>query len=321
MSLSPAELKAIGAASRWYARLRSGIATEADLAAWNDWLGADPAHRQAWQRMIDVGEQMASVPGSLAAPALRGADRSRRQVLRSVLVLVSAGSLGWLGWQSETSRNLFADFRTAVGERREFRLADGSVLLLNTDTSVNLRFDGHQRVLELLRGEIQVTTAVDPLQRPFKVLTRHAEVLALGTRFIVRSDEQGGGVAVIEKAIEVRSAGAGSTVRVDAGQSLDFDGHSLGGVRRNDASVGAWQQGSIIAINRPLAELMADLSRYRPGVLRCDPRIAQLKVSGAFPIDDTDLALAALESGFSLRITRYSRYWVDVSSPASTLLQ
>jgi transmembrane sensor len=321
VSLSPAELKAIGAASRWYARLRSGIATEADLAAWNDWLGADPAHRQAWQRMIDVGEQMASVPGSLAAPALRGADRSRRQVLRSVLVLVSAGSLGWLGWQSETSRNLFADFRTAVGERREFRLADGSVLLLNTDTSVNLRFDGHQRVLELLRGEIQVTTAVDPLQRPFKVLTRHAEVLALGTRFIVRSDEQGGGVAVIEKAIEVRSAGAGSTVRVEAGQSLDFDGHSLGGVRRNDASVGAWQQGSIIAINRPLAELLADLSRYRPGVLRCDPRIAQLKVSGAFPIDDTDLALAALESGFALRITRYSRYWVDVSSPASTLLQ
>jgi transmembrane sensor len=83
--------------------------------------------------------------------------------------------------------------------------------------------------------------------------------------------------------------------------------------------VGAWQQGSIIAINRPLSELLADLSRYRSGVLRCDPRIAQLKVSGAFPIDDTDLALAALESGFSLRIIRYSRYWVDVSAPAGAL--
>lgn len=318
MSLSPVELKAIGVAARWYARLRSDIATDSDRAAWNAWLNADPVHRQAWQRMVDVGEQMASVPGSLAAPALRGADRSRRQVLRSVLVLASAGSLGWLGWRSEISSHLFADFRTAVGERREFRLADGSALRLNTDTSVNLRFDGRQRVLDLLRGEIQVTTAVDPLQRPFKVLARHAEVLALGTRFIVRSDEQGGGVAVLEKAVEVRSAGAGSTVRVEAGQSLDFDGRSLGVVRRNDASVGAWQQGSIIAINRPLAELLVDLSRYRPGVLRCDPRIAQLKISGAFPIDDTDLALAALESGFSLRITRYSRYWVDVSSLAGT---
>lgn len=313
MSLSPSELKAIGVAAQWYARLQSGIATDADRAAWNDWLLAEDAHRQAWQRMTAVGEQMARVPGGLAAPALRGAERSRREVLRSVLVLTSAGSLGWLGWRSETSQNLFADVRTAVGERREFRLADGSSLLLNTDTSVNLRFDGRQRVLELLRGEILVTTAVDPSQRPFKVVTRHGEVLALGTRFIVQSREHTGEVAVLEKAVEVSSVGSASTVRLQAGQSIAFNTTSLGSIRRNDASAGAWQQGSIIAIDRPLAELLADLSRYRTGVLRCDPRIAHLKVSGAFPIDDTDLALAALESGFSLRISRYSRYWVNVS--------
>ncbi|MDZ4324397.1 MAG: FecR domain-containing protein [Pseudomonas sp.] len=313
MSLSPAELKAISVAAQWYARLQSGVATDTDRAAWNEWLLADPVHTQAWQRMAAVGEQMSRVPGALASPTLRGADSSRRQVLRSVVVLASAGSLGWLGWRSETSQNLFADFRTAVGERREFRLADGSSLLLNTDTSINLRFDGHQRVLELLWGEMLVTTAVDPSQRPFKVVTRHGEVLALGTRFIVRSGHQDGEVAVLEKAVEVTSSGVGPKVRLEAGQSLSFNPASLGTVRRNDASTGAWQQGSIIAINRPLAELLADLSRYRTGVLRCDPRIAHLKVSGAFPIDNTDLALAALESGFSLRISRFSRYWVNVS--------
>jgi transmembrane sensor len=187
-------------------------------------------------------------------------------------------------------------------------------LLLNTDTSVNLRFDGRQRVLELLSGEILVTTAVDPLQRPFKVLTRHGEVLALGTRFIVRSQELGGEVSVLEKAVQVSPALGGAMIRVEAGQSVAFNGRSAGALRRNDASVGAWQQGSIIAIDRPLSELLADISRYRSGVLRCDPRIAQLKVSGAFPIDNTDRALAALESGLSLRVTQYSRYWVNVSS-------
>lgn len=316
MSLSPAELQAISAAARWYARLHSGIATDADRAAWNDWLRADPAHQQAWQHMTAVGEQMASVPGALAAPALRGVERSRRQVLRSVVLLASVGSLGWLSWRSEPSQNLMADFRTAVGERREFRLADGSSLLLNTDTSVNLRFDGRQRTLELLQGEILVSTVSDPARRPFKVLTRHGQVLALGTRFIVRSQDRAGEVAVLEKAVEVSSAGGGSTVRLEAGQSLDFNARSVGAIRRNDASVGAWQQGSIIALNRPLAELLADISRYRHGVLRCDPRIAQLKISGAFPIDNTDLALAALESGLSLRINRYSRYWVNVAPPA-----
>jgi len=313
MSLSAAELAAIGVAARWYARLQSGVATDRDRREWHAWLNADPAHRQAWQRMTAVGEQMASVPGALASPALRGADRSRRQVLRSVVMLASAGSLGCLGWRSETTQNLFADLRTAVGERREFRLADGSSLLLNTDTSVNLRFDGRQRVLELLWGEILVSTAVDLSQRPFKVVTAHGEVLALGTRFIVQSQNQGAEVAVLEKAVEVSAHGADRKVRLEAGQRLNFNARELGPVGRTDASTGAWQQGSIIAIDRPLAELLADLSRYRTGVLRCDPRIADLKVSGAFPIDNTDRALAALESGFSLRVSRYSRYWVTVS--------
>jgi transmembrane sensor len=313
MSLSAAELAAIGVAARWYARLQSGVATDGDRRECHAWLNADPAHRQAWQRITAVGEQMASVPGALASPALRGADRSRRQVLRSVVMLASAGSLGWLGWRSETTQNLFADLRTAVGERREFRLADGSSLLLNTDTSVNLRFDGRQRVLELLRGEMLVTTAVDRSQRPFKVITAHGEVLALGTRFIVQSQNQGAEVAVLEKAVEVSAHGAGRKVRLEAGQRLNFNARELGPVGRTDASTGAWQQGSIIAIDRPLGELLADLSRYRTGVLRCDPRITDLKVSGAFPIENTDRALAALESGFSLRVSRYSRYWVTVS--------
>lgn len=321
MSLSPAELKAISMAARWYARLQSGIATDADRSAWNDWLVADPVHRQAWQRMANVGEQMASVPAAVAAPALRGAERSRRQLLRSVLVLVPATSLGWLAWRSDTSRQLIADYRTAVGERREFHLADGTSLLLNTDTSVNLKYDGQQRVLELLRGEILVTTGSDPLQRPFRVHTRHGVVRALGTRFIVRSQALGGDVAVLEKAVEVRAPGGGLAVRVEAGQSIAFTDRSVGPLRRIDASVGAWQQGSIIALDRPLVELLADLSRYRTGVLRCDPRIAQLKVSGAFPIDDTDMALAALESGFALRVTHYSRFWVNVSPPAGPLPQ
>ena len=319
MSLSPAELQAISVAARWYARRHSGIATDADRRAWNDWLVADPVHRQAWQRMAAVGEQLTSVPGALAAPALRGAERSRRQVLRSVVVLVPATSLGWQGWRSDTAQQQFADYRTAVGERRAFRLADGSSLLLNTDTSVNLKYDGQQRVLELLRGEILVTTAVDPAQRPFTVRTRHGQVRALGTRFIVRAQALGGEVAVLEKAVEVRAASGALAVRVEAGQSIAFSDRSVGALRRNDASVGAWQQGSIIALDRPLAELLADLSRYRTGVLRCDPRIAQLKVSGAFPIDDTDRALAALESGFALRVTRFSRFWVNVSPPDSPL--
>ncbi|WP_214509063.1 FecR domain-containing protein [Pseudomonas brassicacearum] len=314
MNLPPEELNAIRVAAQWYARLHSGISTDADRADWRAWLAADPLHSQAWQRMAAVAEQMASVPGALAAPTLSDTHhRSRRQVLRSALLLTSAGGLGWLGWRSQASQQLFCDYRTAVGERREFQLADGSTVLLNTDTSINVRFDGQQRLVELLRGEVLVTTAVDPLRRPFKVVTGTVEVLALGTRFIVRAQARGGEVAVLEKAVEVSLPAMGSRRRVEAGQRLDFNERSLGTLRGNDVSVGAWQKGSIIAIDRPLAALLEELSRYRPGVLRWDPAIGDLTVSGVFPVDNTDLALAALESGFSLRVTRYSRFWVQVA--------
>jgi transmembrane sensor len=310
--LSDSELQAISAAARWYARLRSGSASQQEQQEWQHWLAADLLHRQAWERMQMVGEQMAGVPGRLAGPALRRAGQSRRQVLRGVLLLTSASALGWLGWRSDTAQNLMADYRTRVGERREVRLADGSSLLLNTDTSVNLRFDGQQRVLELLWGEVLVGAAPDSLQRPLRIDTRHGRVQTLAGRFLVRSEALRGQVAVLEQAVQLSLSDGSLPRRLEAGQGLDFDARSVGAVRRNDASVGAWRQGSIIAIDRPLGELLADLSRYRPGLLHCDPQIAGLKVSGAFPIDNTDRALAALESGFGLKVSRYTPYWVRV---------
>lgn len=313
LQLSVGERQAISGAARWYAQLRSGSASEQEQVAWREWLAADPLHRQAWERMQQLGEQMSALPGGLAGSTLRGTGRSRRELMRNLVVLASAGSLGWLGWRSDSAQQLLADYRTQIGERRQVRLADGSSLLLNTNTSINVQFDGQQRKVQLLWGELLVSTAADPLQRPFRVFTRHAEVLALGTRFVLRSDEREEQVAVLEHAVQVSLGNGMAPRRVEAGQQLAFSAGAFAALRPNDAAVGAWGQGSIIAVDRPLGELLADLSRYRRGVLQCDPQIAGLKISGAFPIDDTDRALAALESGFSLQIKRYTRYWVRVS--------
>lgn len=312
-SLPADQVQAIRAAASWYACLSSGIASDVDRAGWQRWVDADPLHAQAWQRVESINAQLAGVPACLAAPVLRGAQSSRRQILRSVVLLASAGSLGWLGWRSESGQAWMADYRTAIGERRQVQLADGSVLWLNTNTAVNIRFDAGQRQIELRHGEIMVTTHPDPLQRPFSVATGQGQILALGTRFSVQAFSDRSDVAVLEKAVHITPRDNRSGLRLEAGQRVTFDALGWGAIRHNDASVGDWREGSMIAVDQPLGELLTQLSRYRPGILQCDPAIADLKISGAFPLDNTELALAALESGFSLKVRHFTRYWVRIS--------
>lgn len=310
--LSNAERDAIRAAAQWYARLASGVEDERARQDWQRWHNADPLHQQAWQRMEAVRQQMARVPGQLAAGSLQGATRSRRQVLRGFVLLAGAGGLATLGWRSELGHSLTADLRTGVGERKRIRLADGGALMLDTASAVDIRYDGQQRLLVLRAGALWVETAADAQQRPFLVETAHGRVRALGTRFTVATQADSSSVAVLEKAVEVTSRHAPAVVRLEAGQQMSFNETGLGTPTASDASVADWIQGSLVAVDRPLGELIDELARYRNGWLRCDPRIAGLKVSGAFPLDDTDLALAALESGFPVTVVRRTRYWVTL---------
>nr|WP_256659581.1 FecR domain-containing protein [Pseudomonas sp. H9] len=314
MSLSPtpAQREAIRTAARWYAQLSSGTASNDDQAQWQRWYDSDPLHQQAWQRMQAVSNTLGHLPRQLASSTLLGAGRSRRQVLYSLAVLLGGGTLATLGWRSEVRQVWTATHRTAVGERRNLTLADGSQLMLDTDSAVDVYFDAQQRLLVLRRGQLAISTAADPAARPFMVDTRFGRALALGTRFIVSVDDDSSEVAVLEKAVQV-SAGAAQPVRLEAGQRVAVGATGIGPVHSNDASVGAWQDGSLIAINQRLDTLLAQLSRYRPGFLHCDPAVAALKISGAFPITDTDLALTALQSAFPLNVHRRSRYWVTVA--------
>ncbi|KTC22316.1 iron dicitrate transport regulator FecR [Pseudomonas putida] len=310
-SPSAAQREAVREAARWYAQLSSGTVSAEDQASWQRWHDSDPLHRQAWQRMQAVSHSFAGLPGRIAASTLLGSGNSRRQVLYGLAMLLGGGVLGTLGWRSDTRRQWYADYRSGVGERRTVRLADGSQMLLDTDSAVDVDFDMQQRRVLLHRGQVLITTARDDAARPFRVDTRHGSVLALGTRFTVSVDDHGSEVAVLEKAVEV-SVQPIERLRLHAGQRVAFGPAGIGSLRSNDAAVAAWEQGSVIAVDTPLQTLLAQLARYRPGVLNCDPAVAQMKISGAFPITDTELALTALQSAFPLTVQRRTRYWVTV---------
>lgn len=310
---TPAQKQAIREAAKWYAQLASGSASADDQARWQGWYQSSELNRHAWQCMQGVTQPISELPAQLASATLQGALASRRQVLYGLAVLLGGGVLGTVTWRSDLRQQWAADYRSGVGERRAIALADGSQLLLDTDSAVDVQFDNQQRLLVLRRGQVMATTAADPARRPFMIDTPHGRVVALGTRFSVRTDGTGSEAVVLEKAVQLR-VGALPPVKLQAGERARFTASAIEPVRANDASVAAWQHGSLIALHQPLGELVAELARYRPGILRCAPEVAALRVSGAFPVDDTDLALAALQASFPVQVVRRSRYWVTISA-------
>lgn len=305
-------------AARWYVRLSEHSQDAALDQALHDWLNAHPSHKVAWARMQKLQGYLGTAPAELAMPTLALVAR-RRTALR-LLGLVGAGAaVGTLSYRVAPWQSWSAQHRTAVGETRQVPLADGSMLILNTDTAVDVVYDAGQRRLILRRGEIlvQTTATLSPAekgQRPFSVTTPQGRVVALGTRFTVAVGEHHTQVAVYEHAVDIYplNRDGNAAVRLNTGQAARFDTDTSELQGAADPNRTAWTRGSLIAIDQPLGEFIATLSGYRRGRLVCDPAIAALRVSGAFRLADTDAVLENLTASLPVKIVYFTRFWVRV---------
>ncbi|ALM85788.1 FecR domain-containing protein [Bordetella sp. N] len=304
-------------AAEWVMRLRFDTPQSHDREAFAAWLARSAAHAQAWARAEKVLGTFDTLPAGIGSQVLRPAAKgvNRRAVLRAGAGLALGLPLAWLAWRERPWQVWLADAATGIGERRRETLPDGTQLVLNTASAVDIAYSASERRVILRKGEILVTTGADadaPAYRPFFVDTPAGTVQALGTRFGVRCQEDGAvDVTVFEHAVLVQPA-HGAALRLEAGQQTRFDAAGARTPRAAEEGADLWTQGMLLARDMRLADVLAELGRYRPGFLRCDPAIANMRVSGAVSVADTDAALAALAQTFSLRIQRISRYWVSV---------
>ncbi|CAB3836889.1 MULTISPECIES: FecR domain-containing protein [Achromobacter] len=316
MSATP-DTAVLEEAAGWLVRFQSETLSAADRAAFERWRGRSAAHAAAWARVEDMLRSFGQVPPDLGARTLRQLERpGRRQALRSGAGLLLLGPAAWLAWRELPWHEWSADARTATGEQRRMQLADGTRLLLNTATAVDIQYTAEQRVIWLRAGEILLTTGKDPapVHRPFIVRTAQGSVQALGTRFMVRDERDGIRVAVFEGAVAIRPAASDAQRVLRAGQQTVFDAQRIEPESAVDTALVSWEDGMLAARNWRLADLVAELARYRRGFLRCDPAVAELRVSGAFPLNDIDAGLRLLEKTLPVRIQRMTPYWVTVAA-------
>ncbi|CUI64787.1 fec operon regulator FecR [Achromobacter xylosoxidans] len=316
----------------WLLLLRSGKATAQDYNDFLAWRAADPLHENAWQQLTgtltgsNFGRLGDAYPAGYAAapppplippapaPAAVGVP-PRRRFLAGSLALASAGACAaYVGNAFYPLSNVAADAATATGERRRYILSDGSQLLLDARSRVNLDFTPAYRQVRLLDGAVTVSVAPDA-RRPFLVQTAEGTVRALGTRYMVRQQAQRTVVVVHEHEVVVETmAGAHGIVR--AGTGARFDVSRIDTPRAELVAEAAWEAGWVDARGRPLAEVIAALRPYRSGTLRVSMAAGGLPVSGHFPLDDTDAALDALQDQMPIHVRRYTPWFVSINVAA-----
>lgn len=319
----PIELAAVDQAIEWLIRIRFDKPTPQTEHAFNGWVARHPSHAIAWRRVQAMSDEFAGLPPEVSKRTLERVNRApitRRSTLKFLSALGVVCTAGWLVRSDPAISEYLADERTLVGERREFETEDGSHVLLNTRSAVDVDFDPRRRLLTLLQGEVMITDGADANRaavRPFWLKTRGGFLNARSARLLVR--ERADGTLVSVKSGEVRLFSSlephssptriyrlGDTVLIDP-QGLSQSVVSLG-------DPWAWSEGVLSVQRMPLGEFIEDLSRYRSGFLRCSNDVAKLAVSGTFQLADTEAILALIAKTLPIRVDYRTRYWVTVNA-------
>lgn len=322
----------------WQLRLGSGDAGPADQAEFNRWLDDRPERAQVWQRLQSLDQALRpAAPGAARETIVHAVPRhTARRAAGKLAALALVIGVGAATHELGPWHHLLADHSTGVGERRSLTLADGSRLQLNTGSAVDVRFDPQQRTLRLRAGEIAIDTAQPAAgqakdARPFVVLTPHGELQALGTRFLVRLEAHGVQLTVLQDAVAARPATCGSPAQptgatrpscdsqrmIHQGQSALLQADRVQAPTAASPDADAWRDGVLVFNNARLADVVAEFARHRAGHLGVHPTLADRRVSGTFPLADTDHALQALQRGLSspaapLHLRRFTPWWVDI---------
>lgn len=309
MSPHPPETReALRAAARWLALLDSGDASESDLQRLAQWRASSHLHEDAWQKASLLRARFAGLPGALAMAALDRPDAGRRALLKQALGVSVLLPMAWLVSRELPLDAWTADMRTAVGERRQALLSDGTLLQLNTDSAVDIE-RGAGRVA-LLRGEVAVSV---PANLSLTLQVPYGRVVLSEGEACLRLLDEACRVSAIKGAVSLQPL-RGPAVMLQAGQQASLQAAGVGPVKAFDAWQLGWREGALRLDGRPLGELLHELRRYRPGVLRWAPELERFRVTGTFRLDDTDRVLALLAASLPLQVQTRTRYWVSLTA-------
>jgi transmembrane sensor len=321
-------------AAEWLARREAGLSS-AEEQSFQTWLAADARHRAAYAELEQTwawldGVRAAILPAGAPNPdALAPRSRRRRPVwLAPVLAAAAVLAVAYAGWwrpAGAAAQSFAGEAATAIGGIQKLDLPDGSVVRLNTDSRVEVRFTAGERRLRLIRGEAHFTVAKNP-SRPFFVEAGTVAVRAVGTAFNVRLRDQEVEVLVTEGRVQVADPVEGRSLLVPrapevapllvAGERAVVVQAAAGAAPRPRAHVQplaapeidrvlAWRDRRIEVVAAPLADIVREFNRFNRQQLEiAEPALAARRFGGSFRADEPETFVRLLQVRFELEVER-----------------
>lgn len=305
---SPTQLRE--EAHHWLLRLTSGHATHADAEAFRRWCAQSTDHarafsqaRQLWQT-VGPAEQALRADTVAVLPQVRAGHSAspRRMGRRAFLGGALAASVAMVIVARPTLYDgvfgLGADYYTGVGEQRRVEVADGVVLELNTQTRISQRNTAEGARLEILDGEVEVQA-----RTPVRVMAGNGELLADNALFAVRATSGSVCVTCLEGSLQVQHQG--SQMALEAGQQLIYTARQQGQPSVVDPTVVmAWRKQMLVFNDAPLATVIDEINRYRPGmIVLMNQQLGQRKVQVRFNLDQLANVAQLIRDAYGVTIT------------------
>ncbi len=285
-------------AAQWFVRLQDQPLSAEDQRMFVAWCGEHLAHQYEFEVLQGLWSAAELLPKDrLRALVDTPVPRKRRAVVRYAMAAsVLAVALG-LGLFSglEHPAVYDAQFSTALGERRQVALPDGSLMDLNSRSVVAVHYEKGRRAIELKQGEALFRVEHDT-SRPFVVQAGAGQVTVTGTRFDVRRDDDQTRVVVEAGTVKVQGQAAQPVVTLTAGLGTSIDSQGMVAAPRavNVQALMAWQTGKLVFNDASLVEVAREVSRYREKPLRVSTAASELRLTSVFKSNDTDALLKAL---------------------------
>ncbi|WP_343528926.1 FecR family protein [Sphingomonas sp.] len=313
--------RAIEAAAEWSIRLDEEPDDQPLRRAFDVWIAEHPLHRDAWTHVVRTTELIVRTNGLAFLPTGEASShhtlhRRPSWPVRRVFAAAAAVIALTLLSAPQLAKWLSAEHRTGTAEQRTVTLADGSIVRLAPRSAVSVDYAADERRVSLLSGEAYFDVRPNP-SRPFRVSARGTTVTVLGTGFDVRLGGEGQEVAVKHGRVQVLGGGTSATPQLlTAGQWLRVP--SSGTLVRGamaPGSVGAWSNRNLVAIDRPLAEVLADVRRYYDGwIVLTDDRLGAAAVTGSYDMTDPATAISYIVQPHGGVVRQISPWLIVISA-------